>query len=70
MESDVITLSELFRFHVDEVRPDRVVVGSLRSTGLRPTFLEKFERRGISLPSQLFSPTRINVPDYLKQVEA
>ena len=50
MESDVITLSELFRFKVDAVQPDGTVVGSLRSTGLRPTFLDKFERRGITLP--------------------
>src|SRR5204862_4801101 len=53
MESDVITLSELFRFHVDEVRPDRTVSGALRSTGLRPTFMSKFERHGVSLPAQL-----------------
>src|SRR6476619_4831388 len=45
MESDVITLSELFKLNVDEVLPDRTVVAHLQSTGLRPTFLDKFERR-------------------------
>jgi pilus assembly protein CpaF len=55
MESDVITLQELFEFKVQEVTNDRVVVGSLRSTGLRPTFLSKFERHGIELPVSLFS---------------
>jgi pilus assembly protein CpaF len=70
MESDVVTLSELFKFTVDEVQPDGTVVGSLRSTGLRPTFIDKFERRGISLPSQLFSDGRAMVPDYLRSVEA
>jgi pilus assembly protein CpaF len=54
MESDVITLSELFKFSVDEVLPDRTVVGGLRGTGLRPSFLDKFERRGIALPNSLF----------------
>jgi pilus assembly protein CpaF len=54
MESDVITLSELFRFEVDGVQPDRTVMGALRSTGLRPTFLDKFERHGVALPTQLF----------------
>ena len=54
MESDVITLSELFKLKVDEVLPDRTVVGHLHSTGLRPTFLDKFERRGIGLPTSLF----------------
>jgi pilus assembly protein CpaF len=43
MESDVITLQELFEFKVDQVTADRVVLGSLQSTGLRPTFLYKFE---------------------------
>jgi hypothetical protein len=54
MESDVVTLQNLFEFKVDEVTPDRVVVGSLRSSGLRPAFLHKFERRGVELPTGLF----------------
>jgi pilus assembly protein CpaF len=51
MESDVITLQELYRFHVDGVASDRAVAGQLVSTGLRPGFLEKFEKRGVKLPS-------------------
>jgi pilus assembly protein CpaF len=70
MESDVVTLSELFRFKVDAVQPDGTVVGSLRSTGLRPTFLDKFERRGIHLPPALFSEARAGMPDHLRSVEA
>jgi pilus assembly protein CpaF len=54
MESDVITMQELFKFQVDEVTSDGVIVGALRSTGLRPTFLAKFEKRGIPLPLGLF----------------
>jgi pilus assembly protein CpaF len=54
MESEMVTLQELFRFTVERVTEDRVVVGTLSSTGLRPTFLHKFEKRGISLPSSLF----------------
>jgi pilus assembly protein CpaF len=54
MESDVITLQELFKFHIDEVTPDGKIVGGLRATGLRPTFVQKFEKRGISLPVGLF----------------
>jgi pilus assembly protein CpaF len=70
MESDVITLSELFRFQVEEVLPDRTVVGSLRSTGLRPTFLDKFERRGITLPNSLFAGRHGGVSDFLRSAEA
>jgi pilus assembly protein CpaF len=69
MESDVITLSELFKFSVDEVLPDRTVVGGLRGTGLRPSFLEKFERRGITLPNSLFGRAR-PVPEFLRSAKA
>ena len=56
MESDVITLQELFRFDVDEVTRDGTIIGALRATGLRPAFVQKFEKRGISLPLGLFQP--------------
>jgi pilus assembly protein CpaF len=56
MESDVITMQELFKFQMDEVTADGTIVGALRATGLRPTFLGKFEKRGISLPLGLFQP--------------
>jgi pilus assembly protein CpaF len=54
MESDVVTMQELFKFQIDQVTRDGSIVGGLRATGLRPTFLNKFEKRGISLPLGLF----------------
>ena len=54
MESDVIGLQPLFEFKVDSVNDKRAVIGSLRSTGMRPTFLDKFEKRDIKLPAGLF----------------
>jgi pilus assembly protein CpaF len=54
MEADVITLQDLFTFKVDRVTEERVVLGELRATGMRPTFLYKFERRGVPLPAALF----------------
>jgi pilus assembly protein CpaF len=59
MESDTITLQELFTFQVEQVTTDRMVIGTLRGTGLRPTFLTKFERRGIALPLGLFREGRM-----------
>jgi pilus assembly protein CpaF len=59
MESDTITLQELFRFQVDQVTSDRLVIGNLCATGLRPTFLTKFERRGVALPLSLFREGRM-----------
>jgi pilus assembly protein CpaF len=56
MESDVITLQDLYEFKVDHVASDRTVHGALRPSGLRPTFTGKFERRGIELPASMGNP--------------
>jgi pilus assembly protein CpaF len=53
MESDVITLQELFSFKIERVLSDRTVVGTLTPTGLRPSFLYKFEKHGLELPPNL-----------------
>jgi pilus assembly protein CpaF len=67
MESEVITLQDIFEFKVDQVTSDRVVIGSLRATGLRPAFLHKFEKRGVSLPNSLFMGGRGSMPEPLAQ---
>jgi pilus assembly protein CpaF len=54
MESDVITMQELFAFKVERVTREGVVIGHLRPTGLRPTFLHKFAKRGIDMPNEIF----------------
>jgi pilus assembly protein CpaF len=51
MESDVITLQDLFLFEVDSVTPDGTVIGGLKPTKLRPTFVSKFKKRGVELPA-------------------
>jgi pilus assembly protein CpaF len=63
MESEVITLQDVYEFKVEQVTSDRVVVGSLRSTGLRPSFLHKFEKRGVPLPAGLFGDKRAHLAD-------
>jgi pilus assembly protein CpaF len=55
MESDVITLQEIFAFKVDRVTRDGIVIGDLLATGLRPTFLHKFAKRGIDMPAEIFA---------------
>src|SRR2546428_6106354 len=50
MESDVITLQSMFEYEIEDVTSGKRVVGALRPTGLRPTFLWKFERRGVKVP--------------------
>jgi pilus assembly protein CpaF len=55
MESDIITLQDIYTFKVQQVLGDRTVLGQLEATRLRPTFLHKFEKRGIELPGYLFA---------------
>jgi pilus assembly protein CpaF len=53
MESDVITLQDLYKFEVDAVTSTSHIVGTLKGSGLRPGFLDKFERRGIEVPGHM-----------------
>jgi pilus assembly protein CpaF len=57
MESEVITLQDLFRFEVDAGASGRTVAGQLVGTGLRPGFVDKFDKRGVRLPSWLAGTT-------------
>jgi pilus assembly protein CpaF len=54
MEGEMITLQNLFEFKLDRIDGDRKVIGRLDPTGLRPSFLGKFEQHGIELPLDLF----------------
>ena len=56
MESDVITLQDIFTFNQKEIANDGKVVGRLEPTGMRPSFLEKFERYGVQLHTGTFAP--------------
>ncbi len=53
MEGDVIVMQEVFTFEQTGV-VDGQIQGTLRPTGIRPKFTEKFEVMGISLPPALF----------------
>jgi pilus assembly protein CpaF len=58
MESEVITLQDLYTFEIESVTDShhsRHIAGSLKGSGLRPGFIEKFERRGVELPAGLLT---------------
>jgi pilus assembly protein CpaF len=55
MESEVITLQDIYKFKLAQVLGDRTVIGQLEATKLRPAFLHKFEKRGVELPGYLFA---------------
>lgn len=53
MEGDVVTLTDIFQFEQSGFE-DNKVMGQLRSTGLRPGFMDKIEAAGIHLPPSIF----------------
>jgi pilus assembly protein CpaF len=53
MEGDVLTMTDLFQFEQTGYE-DGKVTGKLRSTGLRPKFIDKIEASGIHLPASIF----------------
>jgi pilus assembly protein CpaF len=54
MEGEMITLQNLYEFELERIEADRTVVGDPRTTGLRPSFLKKFERHGIGIRPEPF----------------
>jgi pilus assembly protein CpaF len=54
MESDVITLTDIFVFQQNGTGPDGKPLGQFRPTGLRPMFTPKLEVMGYRLDRQMF----------------
>ncbi len=53
MEGDIITLTDLFSYEQTGFE-DGKVIGSLRSSGLRPNFLDRVEAAGIHIPPSIW----------------
>ncbi len=53
MESDIITMSDIFVFQQQGIR-DGKVIGSIKPTGIRPRFVEKLQQNGINLAPSVF----------------
>ena len=57
MEGDIITLQDLFLFDYSAgIDEDGKFLGSLKSTGLRPRFLDKLQEQGITVSPEVFAP--------------
>jgi len=54
MEGETITLQDIFLFKLEHVDEAGKVHGTLKPTGIRPSFVEKFDLAGIELPANLF----------------
>lgn len=54
MEGQIVTLQDLFRFVQTSVGEEGKIHGRIEATGIRPTFAERFESEGITLPDGIF----------------
>ena len=55
MESDVITLQDLFEFKIDSIAADRTITGGSGRPASGRCSSHKFEKHGIELPANLFT---------------
>ncbi|MAE72606.1 MAG: pilus assembly protein TadA [Bdellovibrionaceae bacterium] len=55
MSGEVVTRQEVFRFKEEGTDKNRKIVGRFMATGHIPTFVKKFEQRGVKIPTNIFS---------------
>jgi pilus assembly protein CpaF len=54
MESDIITMQEIFVFEKSGISQEGKVLGRFRATGVRPKICERLRSSGINLPTEMF----------------
>lgn len=60
MQGEAVTLQEIFRFKEEGFDKNRRIVGQFQAMGMIPTFIEKFEQRGVKIPRNLFTSSGSN----------
>ena len=65
MEGDTIVLQDLFRYVQSHIDENGKSVGNFVSTGLQPSFLDKFRLHDVEIPSSLFGETPQDNMDYM-----
>jgi pilus assembly protein CpaF len=58
MEGDVVQMQEIFNFRKEGLDENGKVIGSFRSTGIRPLFLAALKPMGIDFPPSFFDSSR------------
>ena len=58
MEGDVISMQEIFGYHQMGIEDNGKVIGEFRATGIRPSFADHVESRGIHLSPDMFASDR------------
>ena len=61
MEGDIITTQDIFRFEQTGVDRQGKIHGHYVSTGLQPSFIEKFQLNGIQLSPDFFMPAAMDM---------
>src|SRR5580700_4068599 len=57
MESDVVSMQDLFLFEKQGVSSDGRVLGAFNASGIRPRFAERLKAAGFDLPANMFDQT-------------
>ena len=55
MEGDIIVLQDIFKFNQVGIDENGKIIGTCRSTGIRPSFINQLEDSGITLPAVMFA---------------
>ena len=64
MESDVVVMTDIFKFEQTGVDTEGKVIGELKPTGIRPLFTPRLEANGFKLPPEIFG---VNLADILRE---
>jgi pilus assembly protein CpaF len=63
MESDVVVMTDIFKFEQTGVDSDGKVIGELKPSGIRPLFTPRLENNGFKLAPEVFG---VNLADILR----
>jgi septum site-determining protein MinD len=55
MQGEVVSLQEIFRFKETGYDKNRKIQGQFQAMGLIPSFIEKFEQKGVIVPRDIFT---------------
>jgi len=58
LESDILQMQEIFRYHRTSTGDDGKVEGHFQATGVRPRFLGDLVAQGITIPGNYFDPSK------------
>ena len=58
MQGETVTLQDIFKYKEEGFDKNRKIIGKFQASGMIPTFIESFEKRGVNIPRNLFSPNQ------------